>query len=201
MKRSFIGFCFWMIGVSSFGQNSFSIGAKGGLNFSSLIAGSGLGESFSFTKNFHAGLFVSYRVRNVAIQPEFIFSQQGATGRFNNQSLNTSYQFFNVPVIVKYYFGKYFNVQVGPQIGVLLKAREDFVANSAWVTLDQNSAPWLNTADGSICMGIGYETNFGLTLETRYALAFTPIRNFSGTAYNEMFQFSVGYRVLKWIAN
>ncbi len=172
-----------LISLHSFGQLKFSAGIKGGLNFSKLD----LSESATKGKTgYHAGVFAQFRFSKIAIQPEIIFSQQGSEIDIDSV-LKSSY--INFPIMVKIYLAAGVNLHLGPQFGFLNKAE-----------LEGRDIKYLfKNADISAGFGAGWDAPFGLTCELRYNLGLTDNSEvlYSNQAKNQVFQVSVGFKIIR----
>lgn len=99
-------------------------GVKGGLNVSSFVGGNV--ENAKALIGFNVGGFAEIKIiEKLAIQPELLYSTQGAKIDFPGGDYNTKVDYLNVPVLAKYYITKQFTVEAGPQIGFLLSAKSD----------------------------------------------------------------------------
>ncbi|KOS06013.1 hypothetical protein AM493_08165 [Flavobacterium akiainvivens] len=96
-------------------------GIKGGLNFANLKGDAD--ENFNVYTNFHIGGLYEARIFNhVYVQPELLYSVQGAKVRDEEIKLN----YFTVPVMLKVYLNGNFNLQAGPQMSMLLSESDNF---------------------------------------------------------------------------
>ncbi|WP_406844393.1 porin family protein [Flavobacterium soyae] len=99
-------------------------GVKGGLNITSF---SGDNDSNALI-GFQVGGFAEIKViERLSIQPELLFSTQGASfdAIGNNNDIDYKLNYINVPVLAKFYVTKQFTVEGGPQIGFLVSAKRD----------------------------------------------------------------------------
>ncbi|RYG43202.1 MAG: PorT family protein, partial [Chitinophagaceae bacterium] len=93
-------------------------GLKGGANFSSFNGGVD-GIDYKAKTGFHAGALVELKLlENVALQPELLYSSQGADvegiGDFN-------LDYISVPVLAKFYVvSDKLSIDVGPQFSFLI---------------------------------------------------------------------------------
>ena len=135
------------------------------------------------------------------LQPELLYSQQGAVdqgfadvSRIGTQpSQIVRNQYFLVPLLVKLYPARKFNIQVGPQLGILLSS-----------TIDGNdSRDEFTPTDFSLAFGVEYEFNQGLLLGMRFSSSLadidenSTISSLSGNPQllgNGYFLFSTGWR-------
>lgn len=99
-------------------------GVKGGLNITSF---SGDNDSEALV-GFQLGGFAEIKIiERLAIQPELLFSTQGAKfSRIgNNNDIDLKMNYINIPVLAKFYVTKKFTVEAGPQLGFLVSAKSD----------------------------------------------------------------------------
>lgn len=117
------------------------------------------------------GGFVRWRPsERLAIQPELVFSQQGNTSELNysgypaERKINLNY--LNIPVLLNPYVSNVFNLQFGPQFGVLLSCRRVgqngyYSGSSDYATEDVDvSTNYKN--DFAMCGGLGIDLHNGL---------------------------------------
>ncbi|MGI9543928.1 MAG: porin family protein, partial [Cyclobacteriaceae bacterium] len=105
--------------------------------------------------------------------------------------------YVNVPVMVKFYPVKGFNIQVGPQVGFLLNAKNKYKENGTSVEDDYKDS--LKKVDFGLAAGLGYKTGFGLNIDARYIHGLADINdlNVGDEIKNMVFQVSLGYSFLK----
>jgi hypothetical protein len=128
-----------------------------------------------------------------------LFSQQGSTLKINSQDFDANYSYVNIPIILKLYLIGGLNLQAGPQFGFVTKAEQEFPdINGAITTEDIKDQ--LKGMDLSAALGLGWDLPFGLTLDARYNLGLSDISDFEGsqTAKNQVFQLSVGFKLIKF---
>ncbi|MDR0659553.1 MAG: PorT family protein [Prevotellaceae bacterium] len=99
------------IGIVANAQLKF--GVKAGANISNIAVDA------DNKVGFNTGVFGEFKISKFAIQPEVLFSMQGAKGA--DTKFETSY--INIPVMAKYYIIKGLSVEAGPQIGFLTSAK------------------------------------------------------------------------------
>lgn len=175
-----------LLGIIAFNYISYGqkidIGIKGGVNFSKLD----IPDIHTSNKTgYHLGAYSLFKLGNLGVQPEIIFSQQGS--QVDLADWDTKY--INIPIILKLYLGGGFNLQAGPQFGFLNKAE-----------LDGNSIEDdLKTADVSVGLGVGWDIPIGLKIDARYNLGLTD--NSDDPAYetikSQVFQLSLGFAIFK----
>ena len=141
-------------------------GIKGGLNLANL--GGDDAEDLDYRIGLHAGGFVSVPfLEDFRLQPEIVYSQQGAQVDFGDDELK--YDYLNIPVIVKFMFTKNFNLQAGPQFGILLAAQQEISGDEVDVK------DVLKSTDFGVGLGVGYESSDNVSIDARYNLGITDI--------------------------
>jgi hypothetical protein len=97
---------------------------------------------------FHAGGLAHIHLnRHFALQPELVYSSQGAE---YGSSSKTKLNYINVPVLGQYMFGNGLRLQTGPQVGFLTTAKSKDASEETSI---QN---FLKDADFSWSFGAGY---------------------------------------------
>ncbi|WP_291141996.1 porin family protein [Flavobacterium sp. UBA7680] len=131
-------------------------GVKGGLNLSTL---GGDASGVSSLVGFHVGGFAEIKIIDkLAIQPELLFSTQGAKEKFFGESYNTNLNYINVPVLAKYFITDQFTVEAGPQIGFLVSAKTD----------GEDVKDLYKSIDAGFNIGAGYNFTENLSVNLRY---------------------------------
>jgi Outer membrane protein beta-barrel domain len=168
-------------------ESTVEFGLKGGLNFANLNYESN-SESKTRT-SVHAGLLAHFHLnKNWAIQPELMFSGQGAKydgGRTDKLG------YLNIPVLVMYMFDNGFRLHTGPQLGFLLNAKSEIG------DLEVDIKEELNTTDVSWAFGIGYIAPSGFGVDARYNLGLTSISDGDNSVKNSVFQLGILYQFRK----
>jgi hypothetical protein len=148
----------------------FQLGIKGGVNISNFT-----NSNFDHTSliGFHAGGILAFLIgNNFAIQPEVLFSTQGA--RINSGTTKNDYKisYLTVPVLAKYRFNGGFYLEAGPQVG--FKLNENIPNNQSINTFAKN-------LDLSIDGGLGWHSNGGFGIGARYCIGISKVGNFDAT--------------------
>ncbi|RMG66720.1 MAG: PorT family protein [Bacteroidetes bacterium] len=170
------------LGLSA--QN-FGLGLKGGLNratFSTEL-------DASARTGIHAGAWASIRSGKWGLQPEVLFSQQGATVTVNTEALENNFDYIVVPVLIKRYLVGGLNIQAGPQFGFLTLAEID--GNDVMASY--------KSSDVSVTFGVGIDLPARLSLSARYTLGITDIADAASVsaAQNQVFMVSLGLALIK----
>ncbi len=175
-------------------KQDLSFGVKAGLNFSTVTNAGQYGTNSSSLVGFHLGAFGEFRVVDkFCLQPELLYSTQGVTvDDTGGSKLDAKLDYINIPVLAKYYVSKDFSLELGPQIGFLVSAKE----KSGGDTTDIKDTT--KSTDFSLDFGAGYAIGKSVVLGARYDLGLTQLQKELGTgesaSKNSVFQFSVGYK-------
>ncbi|MDZ7719895.1 MAG: porin family protein [Balneolaceae bacterium] len=170
--------------VSTVSAQNINIGTKIGLN--SYTINSDNNSDFDSRIGIHAGLLGHIHLNSqFALQPEIVYSMQGAKSGNNELKLD----YINVPVIIQYMFDNGFRFQAGPQLGLLVNAKAEHNNSSNDIKDDFKSV------DAGLSFGVGYvhpPTDFGIDL--RYNLGLNDISESSNVeSTNRGFQIGVFY--------
>lgn len=185
MKKLAITLFFMAIGTFSMAQ-SFSFGPKAGVNISNYTGGNIKSDAMV---GYHLGGFLSFGVgKNFAIQPEVLFSTQGAKVENGGQKTDFKVNYVTVPVMLKLRTNGGFYVEVGPQAG--FRTSTD-VGNQ---TIDN----FAKNLDLSVGGGIGYQSPIGLGVGARYVAGLSKVGDYKGTSTSPDFKNSVIQVSLFW---
>src|SRR5688500_1315738 len=100
MKKVIFSMLLAFAASAAFAQVQFAVGLKAGPNFASVNREASLGENYKGRTGFHGGAFVLIKATKIGVQPEFIYSKQGAKFTYNSKDYESNYDYFNIPVIV-----------------------------------------------------------------------------------------------------
>ena len=178
-----------LVSTLSYGQISESnknIGIKAGLNVAD-IRGEEI-DNFKSRISFNISLFLEYPILdNLSVQPELQYSSQGAKFNLSGVDVVINLDYFNVPIMVKYYIYNQFYGQIGPQLGYLVSS------NLKAEGQDQGLGE-LNKLDVALNVGMGYQFYKNFLVEARYNYGCLNTQKDSRSEnFNSVFQFSVGY--------
>ena len=160
------------------------LGIKGGVNLSNY--NDNVGTTGSKT-GFHIGGLAHIHTKNprLAIQPELVFSTQGA--KFSNGTDKIDY--LNIPFLLQYIGRGGLRLETGPQVGALLSAK--FQDNEG---VEYNIKNRIKPTDFGWTFGIGFLTISGLGLDARYNLGLSDISKGRGNVNNRVWQFGAFYQ-------
>ena len=153
------------------------IGIKGGLNYANI---NGAEVQTDAITSYHAGLVAEIKLLDkFAIQPELLYSTQGATYKTALGDFKNELGYIAIPVLAKIYLNNSLSLEMGPQASFLLSEKNNFdVSNS-------------NTFDFSVAAGLGLKVTKNIFLQGRYVLGLTDISP-NAQSKNAVLQFSAG---------
>jgi hypothetical protein len=132
------------------------------------------------------GLAHIHLSKQFAVQPEVVFSMQGA--EFSNGT-KSKVNYINIPVLGQYMFGEGFRVQTGPQLGILASAESKF--NDVEVDSDDD----YRKTDFAWTFGAGYLSKSGLGVDARYNLGISDItKTEASDVKNRVWQLGLFYQ-------
>jgi hypothetical protein len=166
-------------------------GVKGGLNLASISDA----EGSSMRIGAHAGGYLEFKLtEKFAIQPEFLYSMQGVNEEYDfgvtKLEAETQIDYLTIPVMLKLYPTKMFNIQVGPQIGLLVN---DKVKLSSGGNSQSFTKTEFNKTDLGLNFGIGVDLPTGLNFYGRYSLGLSKLVDEDDSFKNRVIQIGLGY--------
>lgn len=192
---------FSFVGVNA--QTSF--GVKAGLNLASITGDET--DGIDSRTSFHIGVIAEFEISDkFSFQPELVYSSQGAKYSYSeiDYSMEGKYKldYLNIPLMAKYYVAEGFSIEAGPQIGILLSAKDDWEAIFEGVTEsgtdDLEDIGVVKDIDFGLNFGVGYKLDNGINFGARYNLGLSNLNDESAydedfTWNNSVIQISVGY--------
>lgn len=182
---------FLMTVMAGFAVNAqvVNFGLKGGLNVATID--NNQNDNINSRLAYHAGLFANIPVTpQIAIQPEAVYSSQGAKYNVGDENLDLTLNYVNIPVMVQAMVGRGFYAQAGPQLGILTGVADKI--ND--VEMGFVSKEDFKSTDVSLGVGLGYKGISGFGIDARYNLGLTNINN-SGSANIKNNVFQVGLQM------
>ncbi|RZJ31851.1 MAG: PorT family protein [Flavobacterium sp.] len=158
-------------------------GVKGGVQFTNFT---GDGE-WNGKTGFYVGGLVDFTVgENFHVQPELLYSMEGAEQDFEGETFDYGVSYLRIPIMAKYYIMEGLNLQAGPEIAFKVGTAEDYADES------------IKSMDFGIGVGAGYELTNGLMFDLRYNLGLSNIAEEvdgeSPDVKNTGIQLGLGYR-------
>lgn len=202
-----------IVAVLAFGfanAQEVKFGLKAGMNLSSW-SGDTDGVDLKSIAGVNAGGFVAIKFsEKLTLQPEVLFSTQGV--KIDDQEVDINgdgiwdvigdvrfnLAYINVPVMVKYYPVKGFNVEVGPQLGILVGAKAVTTVQGYEGESKMDVKKIFESVDFGLNFGAGYDFTENISAGVRYNLGLANIaKTESGDTSkvnNSVFSLSVGYK-------
>ena len=186
MKTYILFLAVFLTGLTGWAQDVHPhFGLKGGLNFANLNheSNADLNSKTSFYLGALAHLHIS---QHFAIQPELMYSGQGAKYEASGAKINLNY--INLPILAQYMTGSGFRFQTGPQVGALISAKVKNDEESTDIKDDYKKV------DFSWAFGASYVSNSGLGIDARYNLGLSNINDGDSKIKNRVFQVGLFYQ-------
>ena len=172
------------LGVGLYAQNA-KWGLKGGLNVSTLTDEN---DELGSRLGFHAGVLSHIHLApSWALQPEIVYSSQGAKYTISDGEHSLGLSYINIPVQLQYMFNNGFRLQTGPQVGFLIDVND----KRGDVETGNFTSDDFKTVDFAWSAGLGYLTHSGLGIDARYNFGLNNILD-AGTASRRNNVFQVG---------
>lgn len=183
MKKIIIALSVLTISLNAAAQHA-DFGLKGGLNIADFSNDDGV--NFKSRTSFNVGGLAHIHLsRYFALQPELVFSGQGA--KYGSTEYKVNY--LNIPVLLQYMAGNGFRIQTGPQIGFLTSAK----AETGNTTVDIKDG--FNKVDFSWAIGASYLSKARIGVDVRYNLGINDIVDDGDSDIrNRVFQLGVFYQ-------
>ncbi len=195
MKKVLLVFAVLAITASSFAQTKFGI--KAGANLASAY-----GNDFDGTDGrigLVVGAFTKFEIsEKFYFQPELLYSSQGVSSTYyevtqdKNLDAILKLSYLNIPLMAKFYPYKGFNLQAGPQLGILLSAKQKFEVMR--MEDIENIKDFCNDFDFGLNLGLGYDFPEGFGIDFRYNIGLTNIEDYDDAdGKNKVFQLTASY--------
>jgi opacity protein-like surface antigen len=164
-----------------------SFGGKAGMNVSSYSGTDNDGMKSKI--GFHIGAFAQVPVQgSFSVQPELVFSMQGAKSEYLNENVKYNIGYLNIPVLAKYTHSSGLYGETGPQFGFLLSAKSKYDGDS------ENIKDDFKKFDLSWGFGAGYKVVENISVGLRYNLGLVNvIDNDDTNLKNSVLQVGVAY--------
>ena len=151
MKHKLLLLFFMASTAMTYSQTKF--GAKAGINVSNIDYNV-KNASPEGNTGFYVGTFVDFSLSSkFHLQPEVTYSVEGIK--------DGSIDFINVPVVLKWFFVENIQLHAGPQLGVVIDG--------------EGGTNGLEPMAISGVFGLGYETDTGFMINTRFSMGATSI--------------------------
>ncbi|MFV5689106.1 porin family protein [Flavobacterium sp. ZT3R25] len=161
-------------------------GIKAGVNYANQTGTNVTVNSGNYNKDaitsYHAGLVAEIKLLDsFSIQPELLYSTQGATYKYAATEFKNELGYLSIPVLAKINLNKVVSLELGPQASFLLSERNDFDVEDA------------NTFDFAVVGGLGFNITNHFFLQARYGLGLTDASK-DAEVKNSVVQVSAGFK-------
>lgn len=191
MKKIFVLAISVLSGTVLFAQDAPKFGLKGGLNIATTTNSSG--GSRDNKLGLHVGGLAHIHLSpQLALQPEIVYSSQGAKYTISNGEHQLNLNYINIPVQLQYMFDNGFRLQTGPQLGFLVGVKDMLEGHETGIFTSND----FKSTDVSWSFGLGYLTYSGFGLDGRYNLGLSNINgdpDRTAKVHNSVFQLGVFY--------
>jgi len=164
------------------------LGVKGGFNISDLHYSNN--TSTNSKAGVHLGVLAHIRASEKwAIQPEFMYSLQGANN-ISGSGTNYNLNYLDVPVLLQYLPGGGFRLEGGPELDFLLSAKTKTGDVTVTSTRFQSNAI-------SFPLGFSFVAKNGWGIDARYVFGMTNINanKNNPTIQSNVFQLGIFYQL------
>ena len=151
-----------------------NIGIKAGLNIYNISSDDN--SAYDSKVGFNLGLLGHMHLtEHLAIQPEILYSGQGAKFTSAGVDYKSNLSYINIPVLFQYMFDNGFRIEAGPQLGILISAKSK--ANDVETDIKDQ----VKSIDFGLGVGVSYvHPTSGFGVDARYNLGLSNI-NETGT--------------------
>jgi opacity protein-like surface antigen len=180
MKKLIFAILFTLFINQNFAQSDplFKFGLKAGINLANY---SGSDINTNTITSFHAGLVSELKVfKNFSLQPELLYSTQGAEIDELGQQFTNELGYVSIPVLGKFYLEDNLSLELGPQFSFLLSERNNVQAGDS------------NSFDFAVAAGLSYKLSKHFFVQGRYGLGLTEPKR-DANVKNTVIQASLGY--------
>ena len=190
--------------------NAQNFGVKAGVNLASITGDET--DGIDSRTAFHIGVVAEFEISDkFSFQPELVYSSQGA--KYSISESGYSYEstskldYLNLPLMAKYYVAEGFSIEAGPQVGILLSAKDEWEGSFGGLAESgtDDIKDEVSSIDFGLNLGLGYKMESGLNFAARYNLGLSniwdipsdidPEFGIGGDSKNQnnVIQISVGY--------
>ncbi|TDW47327.1 outer membrane protein with beta-barrel domain [Flavobacterium sp. 270] len=184
MKKILLAAVLFLATSATIQAQLLKIGVKAGVNFASQTGDASL-NGVAFDKDgitsYHAGLVAEVKLlEKFSIQPELLYSTQGATYKNAVQDFKNELGYISIPVMAKIYMTKSLSLEVGPQASFLVSEKNNFDVKDA------------ETFEFGVNAGLGLKITEGIFVQARYGLGLTEASK-NADVKNSVVQLSAGF--------
>jgi hypothetical protein len=171
MRKIFFITALVLLAVAVNAQATF--GLKAGANFSSLKFTGDESENMDTKIGLNIGGLANIPISDMfSVQPELVYSMEGAKEEEDDVEIKINLNYINVPVLLQYNSSGFF-AETGPQIGFLTGAKTKVEFDDEEVEEDIKDE--LEGINLSWAIGLGYKLPSGFGFNARYNLGLSNI--------------------------
>lgn len=131
--------------------------------------------------SFHGGLVAEFPLlKNFSLQPELLYSTQGAELNDFGQQIKNELGYISIPVLAKFHLNDDLSLELGPQASFLLSERNEVDAGDS------------NTFDFAVAGGLTYKFGKHFFIQGRYGIGLTEPKR-DADVKNSVLQGSIGF--------
>lgn len=185
MKKVILTTVFIFVASLSSQAQLVKFGLKAGLNYANqtgtdITVNSGNYDKEAIT-SYHAGLVAELKLTDgFSIQPELLYSTQGATYKYAAREFKKELGYLSIPVMAKFHFNQTVSLDLGPQASFLLSERKEFDVKNT------------ETFEFGVAGGLTLNVTKSIFLQGRYILGLTDASK-EAEVKNSVLQISAGY--------
>jgi hypothetical protein len=173
----------------------YGYGVKAGINISNhKTTGEGINVNTNPLVGFHLGGYGHFFILEpLAIQGELLFSQKGSKWDDPYFSGKDRVNYIDIPILVRYQILEYLNVHAGPQLGIMVSAKQIPEDGDKMDVKD-----FYKGTDFSLVFGAGGNLPNNIHVTIRYILGLSTVNTeveYWEEWKNSVWQLSIGYRI------
>lgn len=183
MKKIFLAAVLFIATSATIQAQLVQIGVKAGVNFANQTGGDfeGISVDKEGITSYHAGLVAEIKLlEKFSIQPELLYSTQGATYKYAGEEFKNELGYLSIPVMAKIYLTKSFSLEVGPQASFLLSEKDNVDFGDT------------NTFEFGLNAGLGLKITKNIFVQGRYGIGLTEASK-DADIKNSVVQLSAGF--------
>lgn len=147
-----------------------------GVSFSNVTGDEA--DSFEGKTGFHAGAGIDLPVNDeFSVQPGLSYSTQGAD--YSDSEFTGTYKlnYLNLPVLARYEVSPGLTLEAGPQIGLLLSAKDEYEFSGSGGSMEEDVKDFTKNIDFGVNIGAGYTFDNGININAHYNLGLSDLND------------------------
>lgn len=171
-----------------------TLGVKGGINIADIKTKDLNNNGYKPRVSGHGGIYVNHTFNKYwAVQPEVLFSGEGQRYVYNSVEHTWALSYIEIPLMLQIYPTKELYIEAGPQVGLLLSAKDKITGQEHQPDIKASFA----TAQFSIATGVGFRVVDRVTIYGRYNFGLTDMYSYDATIiqHNHVVQIGAAVRL------